>query len=142
MDNPVDISKAQSQFYKDLYSEKLNETNQSCKDSLEIFLKNTKIPKLSEEQNNLCDKPITEKEILESIKNLATGKTPRSDGLPAEFFINSVGLTSNPYYVIIFIMLLLIELLCYHKKGKIISTTQRVINEINNIVQNCIWEFN
>ncbi len=59
MDNPADISKAQSNFYQDLYSEKLNETNQSYKDSLDIFLKNNKIPKLSEEQKYLCDKPIT-----------------------------------------------------------------------------------
>ncbi len=85
MDNPDDISKAQSKFYQDLYSEKLNETNQSYKDSLDIFLKNNKILKLSEEQKNLCDKPTTEKVILESIKNLATGKTPLSDGLPADF---------------------------------------------------------
>ncbi len=86
MDNPADISKAQSKFYQDLYFEKLNETNQSYKDSLDIFLKNNKILKLSEEQKNLCDKLITEKEIFESIKYLATGKTPQSDGLPAEFF--------------------------------------------------------
>ncbi len=85
MDNPADISKAQSKFDQDLYTEKLNETNQSYKDSLHIFLKNNKSPKLSEEQKNLHDKPITEKEILESIKNLATGKTPESDGLPADY---------------------------------------------------------
>ncbi len=86
MDNPADISKAQSKFYQDLYSEMLNKTNQSYKDTLDIFLKNNKIPKLSEEQKNMCDKPITEKEILESINNLTTGKTPGSDGLPSDFY--------------------------------------------------------
>ncbi len=39
MDNPADISKAQSKFYQDLYSKNLNETNQSYKDSLDIFIK-------------------------------------------------------------------------------------------------------
>ncbi len=77
MDKPADISKAQSKFYQDLYSEKLNERKQSYKDSLDIFLKNSKIPKLSEEQKNLCNKPITEKE--------AARKTPRSDGLFTDF---------------------------------------------------------
>ncbi len=74
---------------------------------MDIFFKNNNIPKLSEEQKNLCDKPITEKEILETIKNLATGKTDGSDSLPADF-ISSFGLTPNLYYVTICIMLLLI----------------------------------
>ncbi len=34
----------------------------------------------------MCDKPITENETLESIKNLAIGKTPGSDGLLADFY--------------------------------------------------------
>ncbi len=34
----------------------------------------------------MWDKPIIEKEILESIKNLATRKTTGSDGLPADFY--------------------------------------------------------
>ncbi len=83
---------------------------------MDIFLKNNKILKLSEEQKNLCDKPITEKEILESIKNLATGKTPCSDGLPANFYkffwidIKSL-LCNSIYYALI--------LLCYLKKEKV-----------------------
>ncbi len=53
---------------------------------MDIFLKNNKIPKLCEEQKNLCYKSITEKEILESIKNLANGKTPGFDSLLADFY--------------------------------------------------------
>ncbi len=48
---------------------------------MDIFFKNNIIPKLSEEQKTLSDKPITEKVILDSIQNLGTGKTTGSDGL-------------------------------------------------------------
>jgi hypothetical protein len=44
------------------------------------------MPKLSTEQKKCCDKPILEIEILNSIKNMANGRTPGPDGLPADFY--------------------------------------------------------
>ncbi len=44
------------------------------------------MPKLTNDEKETCDKPITESEILKSIKHLSSGKTPGSDGLPADFY--------------------------------------------------------
>jgi hypothetical protein len=86
IDNPVGISQAQADFYNKLYSEKLNETSDSYKSSLEQFLINNNMPKLSDEQKHKCEEQINETEILTAIKHLANGKTPGSDGLPADFY--------------------------------------------------------
>jgi hypothetical protein len=44
------------------------------------------MPRLTDEQKEACDMSITESEILKSIKALSSGKTPGSDGLPADFY--------------------------------------------------------
>ncbi len=44
------------------------------------------MPKLNEEQTNFCEAPITEQEILRSLKDLAPDKTHTSDGLPTDFY--------------------------------------------------------
>ncbi len=44
------------------------------------------MPKLFDEQKEYCDQPISESEILKSIKTLTNGKTPGSDGLPTNFY--------------------------------------------------------
>ena len=84
--DPKEISEAQTMFYKKLYSEQIDEKSSCYSDSLNDFLKNNDMPKLSEEQKTKCDNEISEKEILNSIKQLANGKTPGSDGLPADFY--------------------------------------------------------
>ncbi len=54
------------------------------------------------EQQIFCGKAINEEEILKSIKQLADGKTPRTDGLPTYFcncFWNDInGLTVSTLY--------------------------------------------
>ncbi len=44
------------------------------------------MPKLYDEQKEVCDRAITEEDILKSIKNLSNGRTPRSDGLLADWY--------------------------------------------------------
>ncbi len=84
---PTNISKAQTDFYQNLYSEKFNEQNDNYHNSLDEFLNNKEKPKLNNDENTFCDKPIREADILKSIKNLPSGKTLGSDGIPADFYI-------------------------------------------------------
>jgi exonuclease III len=81
-----DISNAQHSYYKNLYSEKLNSTDQDYKSNLEKFLECDTIPKISQPQKEDCEKDFTENEILCALKELHNKKTPGSDGLPPEFY--------------------------------------------------------
>ncbi len=42
--------------------------------------------KLTPDEANFCEQPITETEILSSLKNLHNQKTPGTDGLSADFY--------------------------------------------------------
>ncbi len=84
--DPTVISESQTDFYKNLYSERLNEQNDNYQDSFHEFLNNNEMLKLNNDEKTFYDKPICEADILKSIKNLPSGKTPGSDGLPADFY--------------------------------------------------------
>jgi exonuclease III len=80
------ISFKQNKFFETLYSESLNENDTTYTKNLDNFLVDNDIPKLSKEQKDFCDRPISESDVLKSLKQLANGKTPGSDGLPAEWY--------------------------------------------------------
>ncbi len=84
--NNNEISKVQSNLYKNLYSEKLNQSNGSYQNSLDSFLDSKNIQKLDEKQKEICDRKINETEILKSLIYLHNGKTPGTDGLPTDFY--------------------------------------------------------
>jgi hypothetical protein len=84
--NSSEISVAQSNFYRNLYSEKLDSIDQEYHNNIETFLTNNNMTKLNENETNYCDQPISESEILNSIKKLANGRTPGSDGLPSDWY--------------------------------------------------------
>ena len=71
--NKNEISNELTNFYQELYSEKLKTTSDSYKSTEEIFFKNIECPKLSSTQKNHCDNEINETEILNSLKNLRNG---------------------------------------------------------------------
>ncbi len=60
--------------------------NTTYKDSLNDFLINNKIEKLTNLEKESCIKPITEKEILDSLKQLHNDKTPGTDRLSTDFY--------------------------------------------------------
>ena len=41
---------------------------------------------MSQEEQSLCEGPLSKKECLEALKSMASEKTPGSDGLPCEFY--------------------------------------------------------
>ncbi len=64
----------------------MNLNNVIYKDSLSDFLANNNIKKLTNFEKDSCDQPITEIEILTSLKQLHNGKNPGTDGLPPDFY--------------------------------------------------------
>ena len=80
-----DILTEERNFYKTLYSEKLDPNSESYTTSLQNFDLQD-IRKLDEETKAECEKPVTEKELLCSLKELKNGRTPGSDGFPTDFY--------------------------------------------------------
>ena len=81
--NQQDILQEIKLFYKNLYK--------SYDDSLENIDLSTlnlgdNVPKLTEEQNELLDRPVTAMEILSTLKRLKNNKSPGTSGFQAEFF--------------------------------------------------------
>ncbi len=79
-------AKAEKDFFQKLYSEKLNSTEDSYKESLNDFLINNNTKKLTNHEKDTCDQDITKNEILLSLKQLHNGKTPGTDDLPPDFY--------------------------------------------------------
>ena len=51
-----------------------------------FFIIGNDIPKLDEEDRELCEGKISEEECVEVIKTFKNGKSPGTDGLPIEFY--------------------------------------------------------
>ena len=68
-------------FYKDLYKEE-----PVSYDAVQDFLYNTNLPRVPPHLYEQCEGDLTYEEAWEAIKLMKTGKTPGSDGLPAEFY--------------------------------------------------------
>jgi hypothetical protein len=77
------ILKEVSTFYASLYSSKVSDTNRF---SAQHFLDSNVFAKISPEQKDFCDRPLTEQELDSALKMLSNGKAPGVDGLPCEFF--------------------------------------------------------
>lgn len=75
-----DINGVLEQFYNKLYTSDYNPTQEE----LAAFFSNIDSPKLSTEQVDLSDSPITENEIRNAISGMKTGKSPCLDGFPVE----------------------------------------------------------
>ena len=68
--------------YKNLYTSKVD-TN---KNTGAFFPTLEEQKRLSQEEQSLCERPLSKKECLEALKSMASEKTPGSDGLPCEFY--------------------------------------------------------
>jgi exonuclease III len=75
------ILKAESEFYKTLYSAKI--TNRL---NLDSYLETIHIPALDENLSTLCDGHLTEHECYVSLNEMKLNKSPGSDGLTVEFY--------------------------------------------------------
>ena len=70
-------------FYQNLYSTLYDQLNLRNKD---IFFPKNFIEGLDEQSKNECEGLLTDVECSESLKTMASNKSPGTDGLPAEFY--------------------------------------------------------
>ena len=78
--DPARILQEQEKFYRSLYTSKGSINREYITESDIIF------PKISEEDFELLEADITSEEIGIALKALALGKSPGTDGLPADFY--------------------------------------------------------
>ena len=69
------------EYYKKVYANKMDNL-----EKMDKFLDSYNIPKLSQEEADNLNTPITRKEIETAIKIIPKNKTPGPDGFPGEFY--------------------------------------------------------
>lgn len=53
---------------------------------METFLEQYELPRLSDEQANILDAPLTPEEFPNALEKKPNNKSPRPDGFPVEFY--------------------------------------------------------
>jgi exonuclease III len=86
IDNLSKILEIEMEFFKNLYSDREHQSGKDGISTYENFIMGTEIPEISDEDKVMCDEPITETEVLNSLKLLKNNKSPGTDGLTADFF--------------------------------------------------------
>ena len=79
----TDILRESNSFYSDLYTTK---SIKITEDLEKKFFGYEHPHKLNEIDKEKCEGLLTEKECLEAVKSMESGKSPGKDGLPAEFY--------------------------------------------------------
>ncbi len=83
----------EQRFYENLYKSKgVDNTSQ------EFFFGSCNVPKLSQDQKESLEQPITINEISKAVKSMKNGKTPGSDGLTTDFYKFFWGKLKNLVY--------------------------------------------
>jgi exonuclease III len=73
----------QHQYYKDLYSKKVDYDNEQS--NMASFLEDVNIPKLSEEEQSICEGDVSVEEAGRALQSMKNGSSPGCDGLTTEF---------------------------------------------------------
>ena len=87
-----EILQAQKQYFENLYTKDNNLLD--TEENLDVFLENTDIPKLNEDEVKSCEGKVTVEELGKGLKLLSNGSSPGMDGLSTEFykvFWNKIG---------------------------------------------------
>ena len=72
-------------FYTNLYTSKFN-THHSLHNMSDVFFKHENDTVLNEEEQKSCEGLLTERARLKALKTMEAGKTPGTNGLPAESY--------------------------------------------------------
>ena len=92
--DPTVILAEQKRFYQDLYTS----TNKCLNNNaIETFLMNLNIPKLTDEQRDLCEGKIYWEECKSILDSFQNNKTPGNDGIPIEFYKRCWPLIEEPF---------------------------------------------
>jgi exonuclease III len=74
-------------YYKTLYTQPVQNNSELRKrDQSKALFLGDDIPKISQEERDICDGDITIEEIGKALKELKNGKTPGTDGFPPDFY--------------------------------------------------------
>ena len=79
--NTAEIQRIMRDYYKQLYANKMDNLEEMDK-----FLEKHNLPRLSQEEIENINRPITSTEIENVIKNLPTNKNPGLDAFTGEFY--------------------------------------------------------
>ncbi len=71
MKDHTKITHKQLNFYETLFSEKINQHNSNYTENQNTFLHNNNIRRLSDKQKDFCERPVSQDEILKTIKELS-----------------------------------------------------------------------
>lgn len=85
LNDPLSINLEFQHFYKTLYTSELDRPT-STKE-LDSFFVGLNLPKLTANDMNFLDSPITLQELYDTLKLMKQGKSPGWDGLPPEFYL-------------------------------------------------------
>ena len=110
----TDINKINSEifrFYKGLFKDKIQCNAEKCR----TFLKDIQAPSLTNEQKNICEGELLEKEIYDALTDIDNNKSPGNDGLTKEFYYTFWNDIKDVY----------ISSIRESKTKKVLSTSQR-----------------
>ena len=88
-----DVNKIILGFYSDLFRRKSILSVQQCK----YFLDALDIPRLTEEDRNICEGLLTPGEFLNALNSMSKNKSPGNDGLTREFYIQFYDIIKNVF---------------------------------------------
>ena len=84
VETPQKILDLEKDYYKNLYDDKSDPVSASQAED-EIF-ENLDIPKISDQNKQICEEEFSESEILKSVKAMKSGKSPGTCGLTSEWY--------------------------------------------------------
>ena len=81
--DPIEIIGSLKKFYSSLYTRRSNKTDDECI----AYLRNINIPKLTDDERNVCEGKLTKMEIWNALNSVGKNKSPWNDGLSKEFCV-------------------------------------------------------
>lgn len=82
---PIDILEEEKKYYTDLYSTKLKNSELEL-ENIKTFLEKEDIPKLSENEKDICEEELSLSECAKALSLLPNNKSPGSDGFTTNFY--------------------------------------------------------
>ena len=80
---PIEIIRSLKNFYSSLYTRRSNKTEDECI----AYLRNINIPKLTDDERNVCEGKLTKMETWYALNSMGNNKSPGNDGLSKEFYV-------------------------------------------------------